>query len=552
MRSIFPLGASRVGDAQLIAAARTGDAEAYGELTARHSGSARRLARLLVPSDEVEDLVAEAFAKVRLVLQRGDGPDLAFRPYLLTAVRRLHVDHTADGTAAPGDPVAARAFTSLAEPWRMVLWHTEVEGESPGEVAALLGEPTDSVPALVARAREGMRLAWLTMHGPTTDPECEWTRHNLGAYVRKVSFDRDTARVERHLEGCEQCSAVHRQLSDGTADLPGILAPLVLGSESAGYLSAKPESRPRLRPARRPRRRARAGVGAAVAGVTGIFGRIGRVADDARHFVATRTVATALAVVAAVAVIAAGTFIVVQTADGPLEASADAPIGVDLDEPTPSDTPDQEPTEGTSGPTASGIGKAASATGSGRASDDPSGTGSASPSDDVSDGPVVNPTQAPTGPGRPSPPSQGPTQQPPTQQPTQQPPTQQPTQPPTQQQPTQPPTPPADMGVTASSSSLLGLAFSVSARVTGLPADRSGTLVVTSTGGSETGLRLDSRCTRTAGGGATCPVTQSPAEYRFRASALGGRPNTITFTVFPDGGADADTGDNTASVTLGG
>jgi len=40
----------------------------------------------------VEDLVSEAFVKVLQVLQRGGGPDVAFRAYLLTAVRRLRVD----------------------------------------------------------------------------------------------------------------------------------------------------------------------------------------------------------------------------------------------------------------------------------------------------------------------------------------------------------------------------------------------------------------------------------------------------------------------------
>ena len=87
------------------------------------------------------------------MLQRGGGPDLAFRAYLLTAVRRLHVDrfragsrlHTTDDMDAfdPGVPfrdtavegfesaAAAAAFASLPERWQLVLWHTEVEGTSP-------------------------------------------------------------------------------------------------------------------------------------------------------------------------------------------------------------------------------------------------------------------------------------------------------------------------------------------------------------------------------------------------------------------------------------
>src|SRR6478736_8292126 len=85
-------------DAELISAVRSGEVAAYGELFARHVDAARRLGRQLVPGPDVDDLVSEAFAKVLVVLQRGAGPDLAFRAYLLTAVRRLHVDRICAST----------------------------------------------------------------------------------------------------------------------------------------------------------------------------------------------------------------------------------------------------------------------------------------------------------------------------------------------------------------------------------------------------------------------------------------------------------------------
>ena len=79
-------------DAELISAVRGGDTTAYGELFTRHVEAARRLARQLTSAGDVEDLVSEAFAKVLTIVQRGGGPDLAFRAYLLTAVRSLHID----------------------------------------------------------------------------------------------------------------------------------------------------------------------------------------------------------------------------------------------------------------------------------------------------------------------------------------------------------------------------------------------------------------------------------------------------------------------------
>ena len=230
----------------------------------------------------------------------------------------------------------------------MVLWHTEVEGESPGQIAVLLDEPTESVPPLVSRAREGMRVAWLTMHEPATSKECEWTRHNLGAYVRKVSFDRDTARVERHLETCEGCTAISLQLTQGSSDLRAILAPLVLGGAAAGYLETtktakapsrkRPASRPAWPPAgAQPSAAWLPSSAASAAARPSAAESVGDQFRKVRDFATNRTAAAAVAGVAAVAVIAGGTFIAVQAADGPLEASADAPRGLVDDETTPAD-----------------------------------------------------------------------------------------------------------------------------------------------------------------------------------------------------------------------
>jgi Sigma-70 region 2 len=80
-------------DADLIAACRAGDAAAYDTLYRRHVTAAHGLARQLVRNRaEADDVVAETFAKILDLLHRGGGPDDAFRPYLLTAVRRAAYD----------------------------------------------------------------------------------------------------------------------------------------------------------------------------------------------------------------------------------------------------------------------------------------------------------------------------------------------------------------------------------------------------------------------------------------------------------------------------
>ena len=290
-------------DAELISAVRAGDVASYGELFSRHVGSARRLARQLVPGPDVDDLVSESFAKVLGVLQRGGGPDLAFRAYLLTAVRRLHVDrirassrlHTTDDLTPfdPGVPfkdtavegfenaAAARAFALLPERWQLVLWHTEVEGQKPADVAPLLGMTPNAVSALAYRAREGLRQAYLSMHArDVADDACERTRGELGAYVRGGLSRRDAARVERHLADCRACTALYLELLEVNSNLRGVLAPLLLGGAAAAYLAGSG-----------------AAGGTAVAGLGVALGR-------AKDLVLTHAPTAAVAGVAASAVVA--------------------------------------------------------------------------------------------------------------------------------------------------------------------------------------------------------------------------------------------------------
>ena len=249
------------GDAELIAAVRGGDVDAYGELFARHVDAARRLAGQLAGQGDADDLVSDAFTKVLTVLQRGGGPDLAFRAYLLTAVRRLHVDRIRSGSRlrpvddlTPFDPgvpfhdtavagfdnaTAAKAFASLPERWQMVLWHTEVEQQKPADIAVLLGMSANSVSALAYRAREGLRQAFLSMHAADPDDvDCGWTRDHLGAYVRGGLSRRDVARVDEHLEDCRACAAVYLELTEVNSGLAALLAPLLLGTAGAAYLSS--------------------------------------------------------------------------------------------------------------------------------------------------------------------------------------------------------------------------------------------------------------------------------------------------------------------------
>ena len=248
-------------DAELISRVRGGDVAAYGDLFSRHKDAANRLARQLVRGPDSDDLVAEGFAKVLSVLQGGGGPDVAFRAYLLTAVRRLHVDRVRSGQRlqttddmTPFDPgvpfqdtavagfesgAAAKAFASLPERWQLVLWHLEVEGQKPADIAPLLGMSANSVSALAYRAREGLRQAFLTMHiADLTETDCRWVNEHLGAFIRKGLSKRDAGKVQAHLDECRRCTAMYLELTEVNSNLAGIIAPLLLGGAAAGYLAS--------------------------------------------------------------------------------------------------------------------------------------------------------------------------------------------------------------------------------------------------------------------------------------------------------------------------
>jgi DNA-directed RNA polymerase specialized sigma24 family protein len=54
----------------------------------------------------------------------------------------------------------AAAMQTLPERWRTVLWHAEVLGEPPSNIGPLLGIEANAVPALLIRARAGLRAAY--------------------------------------------------------------------------------------------------------------------------------------------------------------------------------------------------------------------------------------------------------------------------------------------------------------------------------------------------------------------------------------------------------
>jgi RNA polymerase sigma factor (sigma-70 family) len=231
-------------DETLIARTRRGDDDAFAELYRRHSYGALRLARHLGQREESDDVVAESFARLLDLLRRGKGPDQSFRAYLYTTVRH-EAGHRAKAVqrVRPTDDEALidsavefgggtldvferttirAAYESLPERWRSVIWHLDVEGRKPQEIAEMLDLTPNSVSALVYRARSGLRDAYVQQHvnsrAPGEDVHRD-TREQFGAVLRRTAAPRVLERVHAHLASCEACMAVYLELEVDAANV---------------------------------------------------------------------------------------------------------------------------------------------------------------------------------------------------------------------------------------------------------------------------------------------------------------------------------------------
>ncbi|MGA4849824.1 sigma-70 family RNA polymerase sigma factor [Streptomyces sp. G5(2025)] len=272
-------------DADLIARMRAGDDSAYEQLYRRHAEAVRRYARTCCrDAHTADDLTAEVFARMLQAVRGGSGPEHAVRAYLLTTVRRVAAGWTKSakreqlvddfavfaaqavrgGSEARDDTVSMgsfgagldlgadvramheaeqsmvmQAFRSLPERWQAVLWHTEVEDESPSEVATLFGLDANGTRVLASRAREGLKQAYLQAHVSATlteSEECARYADRLGAYARGGLRGRAERGLRKHLEECAKCRLAAGQIKEVAGGIPAVVPVAVIGwFGAAGY-----------------------------------------------------------------------------------------------------------------------------------------------------------------------------------------------------------------------------------------------------------------------------------------------------------------------------
>ncbi|MER7753299.1 sigma-70 family RNA polymerase sigma factor [Kitasatospora sp. NPDC097643] len=240
-------GLSTLSDVELSAvlpAATATDTSRIGEVMAevfaRYHGAVLAYARGYCRDPQTaQDLAAEAYARTYVSVARGHGPRHAWRPYLMACVRRTAmewsrsftrrvllpedfetwVEHLAGDAeteaallATEENALVVKAYRSLPERWQALLWLTVVEGEPAAAVAQRMGMTPSGVRSLAARAREGLREAYLREDvDEAAAPACRYFTARLANAIRRPGRRRGPD-LARHLADCEGCARVAREV----------------------------------------------------------------------------------------------------------------------------------------------------------------------------------------------------------------------------------------------------------------------------------------------------------------------------------------------------
>lgn len=260
MRPPAAEGCSELTEQELLDAARDHHPGARAELFTRHWDKSVAAAHAMAGPNDAEDLAAEAFARALAQLDQGRGPEIAFRPYIVSTVRRLLADRSRrrplllvddfsgtrfepidhDGATERAEATLVRqAFNSLPERWQLALWHSAVDEESLAQVAERLGGNANSMAALNFRAREGLRRAYLAEHvAAPRSPNCVPFLNLLPRTVREGLPDSQEQALQDHLSECVRCRAAADDLYQVNTQLGALLVPAIAGVGWAAYAAA--------------------------------------------------------------------------------------------------------------------------------------------------------------------------------------------------------------------------------------------------------------------------------------------------------------------------
>lgn len=203
-----------------------------------------------------EDLASETFTRVLRALSGGNGPQESVLGYLLIALRSevcRAAEIAAESVAVAPETIAdffdaapdfveelserdqiSRAFASLPEDTRQLLWLVDVEGLTAEDAATHLDTTPGALRVSVHRARKRLATSYLQQYVDVSDQGCLPFAQQLASLTRHSLGKRDTAAVEGHLRTCAACSAQVERLRSLGEQLRVWVAPLVVGGSVGG------------------------------------------------------------------------------------------------------------------------------------------------------------------------------------------------------------------------------------------------------------------------------------------------------------------------------
>jgi RNA polymerase sigma-70 factor (ECF subfamily) len=172
-------------DEQLMAATRRGEAEAFGELFARHRALVLAYLVRRCEREDAADLLAETFAAALIAVHDGRAPKgETAAPWLLTIAKRKLYDAHRRGRVEDG----ARRRLALE---RVEPDYEELEAVGMDVEAALAGLPAEQRDALRARVLEERPYEEIARDTQTSEPV---VRQRVSRALRRLRTDMEKQR----------------------------------------------------------------------------------------------------------------------------------------------------------------------------------------------------------------------------------------------------------------------------------------------------------------------------------------------------------------------
>ena len=172
-------------DEQLMAATRRGDAEAFGELFARHRALVLAYLVRRCEREDAADLLAETFAAALIAVHDGRAPKgSTAAPWLLTIARNKRFDAHRRGRVE--DAARRRLALERVEPD-----YEELEAVGLDVEAALRGLPGDQRELVRARVLEEQPYDEIARELDTTEPA---VRQRVSRALRRLRTDLEKQR----------------------------------------------------------------------------------------------------------------------------------------------------------------------------------------------------------------------------------------------------------------------------------------------------------------------------------------------------------------------